>query len=159
MSQQAHKLVAKCDPCMRLARSNTQEKVEIKHTTLFNTHPGHTVHADFFELNHKDYIILVDRLTGFARCEATKNKGTDAAILAIKNWGDLYGYPYKLVADYGPAFRNDFGEKLLTINIGHVPSSAYHPQSNSMAERGVQAVKSGLKKSCSRLTTLHLNEL
>merc|ERR1712208_63059 len=64
MSKQAHKLVATCEPCMRLARSNTQEKVEIKHTTLFNTHPGHTVHADFFELNHKDYIILVDRLTG-----------------------------------------------------------------------------------------------
>merc|ERR1712055_925725 len=47
----------------------------------------------------------------------------------------------------------------LTLNIGTVPSSAYHPQSNSMAERGVQAVKSGLRKSCSRLTTLHLNEL
>merc|ERR1712215_594056 len=37
MSKQAHKLVAACEPCMRLARSNTQEKVEIKHTTLFNT--------------------------------------------------------------------------------------------------------------------------
>merc|ERR1712055_1271498 len=159
MSKQAHKLVATCEPCMRLARSNTQEKVEIKHTTLFNTHPGHTVHADFFELNHRDYIILVDRLTGFARCEATKNKGTDAAIQAIKNWGDLYGFPYKIIADGGPAFREDFVGKLLTLNIGHVPSTTYHPQSNSLAERSVQSVKSGLKKSVVRLTSLHLNEL
>ena len=84
MSQQAHKMVARCEPCMRLARSNTQEQVEVKHTKLFNTHPGHTVHTDYFELNHKDYIIMVDRLTGFARCEATKNKGTDCAIGAVK---------------------------------------------------------------------------
>merc|ERR1712208_86001 len=33
------------------------------------------------------------------------------------------------------------------------------PQSNSMAERGVQSIKSGLKKSSSKLTTMHLNEL
>ena len=108
---------------------------------------------------HRDYLIMVDRLTGFARCEATKNKGTDAAIEAIKNWGDLYGFPYKIIADGGPAFREDFVEKLLTLNIGHVPSTAYHPQSNSLAERSVQSVKNGLKKSVVRLTSLHLNEL
>ena len=159
MAKQAQKLVNRCEPCMKLARSNTQETVEVKHTKLFNTHPGHTVHADFFELNSKDYIILVDRLTGFARCEVTKNKGTDSAIGAIKNWGDLFGYPYKMVADYGPAFRQDFGAKLKELNISNVPTSAYHPQSNSMAERGVQSIKSGLKKSSSKLTTMHLNEL
>ena len=63
----------------------------------------------------------------------TVNKGTDAAIMAIKNWGHQYGYPYKVIADGGPAFREDFIEQLLTLNINHVPSSAYHPQSNSMA--------------------------
>ena len=40
-----------------------------------------------------------------------------------------------------------------------MPSSAYHPQSNSMAERGVLSVKNGLKKSAVRLTKQHLNEL
>ena len=48
---------------------------------------------------------MVDRLTGFAKCEITVNKGTDAAIIAIKNWGDQYGFPYKIIADGGPAFR------------------------------------------------------
>ena len=81
------------------------------------------------------------------------------SLFLSKNWGDLYGYPYKIVADGGPAFREDFVEKLLTLNIDHVPSSAYHPQSNSMAEMSVQSVKSGLKKSVVRLTQLHLNEL
>merc|ERR1712055_396355 len=85
----------------------------------------------------------------------TPNKGT---IMAIKNWGDQYGYPYKVISDGGLAFREDFIKQLLTYNIKHKPSSAYHPQSNSLAERGVQSVKNGLKKSAVRLTKQHLNE-
>ena len=89
----------------------------------------------------------------------TPNKGTDAAIMAIQNWGDQYGYPYKVISDTGPAFREDFIKQLLTFNIKHKPSSAYHPQSNSLAERGVQSVKNVLKKPVVRLTKQHLNEL
>ena len=91
MSKQVHHMVSRCEPCQRLAKSNTQEDVEVKHTTLFNTYPGHTLHADYFELNNKDYLIMVDRLTGFSKCEMTPHNGTDAAIKAIKNWGVQYG--------------------------------------------------------------------
>ena len=126
MSKQVHQMVSRCEPCQRLAKSNIQEDVEIKHTKLFNTHQGHTLHVDYFEINNKDYLIMVDRLTGFAKCQMKTNKGTDAAIMAIKNWGDQYGYPYKIIADGGPAFREDFIEKLITLNINHVPSTAYH---------------------------------
>ena len=104
MSKQVHKMVSRCEPCMRLAKSNIQEDVEVKHTSLFNIYPGHTLHTDYFELNNKDYLIMVDRLTGFSRCEMTSNKGTDEAIRAIKNWGDQYGYPYKIISDGGQLF-------------------------------------------------------
>ena len=89
----------------------------------------------------------------------TPNKGTDAAVLAIKNWGNQYGYPYKVISDTGPAFREDFIRQLLTFNIKHKPSSAYHPQSNSLAERGVQSAKNCLGKSSTRLTRQHLDEI
>ena len=49
MARQTHRLVNKCDPCQRLSRSVTQDKVEVSHENLFNTHPGHTIHCDFFE--------------------------------------------------------------------------------------------------------------
>ena len=55
--------------------------------------------------------------------------------------------------------REDFIKQLLTFNIKHKPSSAYHPQSNSLTDRGLQSVKNGLKKSAVRLTKQHLNEL
>ena len=87
---------------------------------IFNTYPGHTLHVDYFELNNRDYLIMVDRLTGFSKCEMTPNKGTDAAIMAIKNWGDQYGYPYKVISDTGPACREDFIKQLLSYNISRV---------------------------------------
>ena len=79
---------------------------------------------------------------GFAKCKMTSNKGADAAITAIKNWGNQYGFPYKIIADDGgPAFKEDFIKKLTNLNINHVPSSTYHSQSNSLAERGVLSMK------------------
>ena len=102
---------------------------------------------------------MVDRLTGYVKCEMTSNKGTDAAISGIKNWGALYGFPHKCIADGGPVFRDDFTKKITKLNIKHVPSSSYHSQSNSLAECGVQSVKNCIKKSAERFTTLHLNEM
>ena len=90
MAKQAHKMVNRCEPCQRLARANIQEEVEISHEKLFNTHPGQTIHVDYFEINNKNFLIMVDRLTGYVKCEMTSNKGTDAAISGIKNWGFIW---------------------------------------------------------------------
>ena len=67
--------------------------------------------------------------------------------------------PYKCIADGAPAFRDDFEAKLTQLNIKLVPSSCYHSQSNSLAERAVQSVKNCLKKSAERFTNLHLMEM
>jgi len=60
----------------------------------------------------------------------TPNKGMDAPIMAIKNWGDQYGYPYKVISDTGPAFRDDFIKQLLTYNIsrGNRPVLPHEPE-------------------------------
>ena len=128
-------------------------------TPFFNIFPGHTIHVDYFEINNRDFIIMVDRLTGFVMCEKTQNKGTEAAVLAIRNWGNRYRYPYKVISDTGPAFRDDIIKQLLTLDVKHKPASAYHPQSNSLAERGVQSVKYCLRKSSSSFTKTHMDKI
>ena len=60
MAKQTQKLVNKCEPCQRLSRSMIQEKVEVSHEKLFNTHPGQTIHVDFFENQNRNYLIIVD---------------------------------------------------------------------------------------------------
>ena len=86
-----------CDPCQRYAKSHRQDSVEVSHTNMFNIFPGHTLHLDFAEYNSRDYILMVDRLTGYIAAEHTVNQGTEAAILAVKNWGNKFGYPYKII--------------------------------------------------------------
>ena len=52
-----------------------------------------------------------------------------------------------------------FKEKLKILGVKHTHSSAYHPQSNSLAERAVQSVKSSLNKSPAKITDLYLKEI
>jgi len=56
-------------------------------------------------------------------------------------------------------FRKTFKEKLKLLGFKHRYSSAYHPQSNSLAERAVGSVKNSLKKSPTKITDLYLKEI
>ena len=56
-------------------------------------------------------------------------------------------------------FRDDFKKKLKDLNVKHRHSSAYHAQSNSLAERAVGSLKNSLKKSTNHITKLGLKEI
>merc|ERR1712055_865344 len=128
-------------------RSHRQDKIETSHKNMFNQHPNHTVHVDFCEYSGKDYIVVVDRVTGYIRAEQTPNQGTDAAIKVIQNWSLLFGYPLYVISDSDGGFLKDFKKKIKILNVRHKHSSAYHPQSTSLAERAVCSLKNSLKKS------------
>ena len=102
---------------------------------------------------------MVDRVTGYIRAEQTPNQGTDSAIKVVQNWSTLFGYPYRVISDSGGAFRKTFIEKLKKLNVKHKHSSAYHPQSNSLAERAVESLKNSFKKSPERMSKLFLKEI
>ena len=77
----------------------------------------------------------------------------------VRNWGLLFGNPMRVISDDGGAFRNDFIEKLRKLNIRHKHSSAYHPESNSLAERAVGSLKGSLRKSPKVMTAVALKEI
>ena len=159
MNGDAKELIRTCEPCQINARSQRQDKTEISHKNMFNLYPNHTVHVDYCEYGGKDYIVVVDRVTGYIRAEQTPNQGTDAAIKVIQNWSLLFGYPLRVISDSGGGFRKDFKKKLKILNVRHKHSSAYHPQSNSLAERAVGSLKNSLKKSPNYISKLDLKEI
>ena len=138
-------MIRTCEPCQINARSHRQDKTEVSHKNMFNLYPNHTVHVDFCEYGGKDYIVLVDRVTGYIRAEQTPNQGTDAAIKVIQNWSLLFGFPLRVISDAGGGFRNDFRKKLKKFNVKQKHSSAYHPQLNTFAERAVGSLKNSFK--------------
>ena len=141
MNGDAKELLRTCEPCQINARSHRQDKTEVSHKNMFNLYPNHTIHVDFCEYGGQDYIVLVDRVTGYIRAEQTANQGTDSAIKVIQDWSLLFGFPLRVISDAGGGFRNDFKKKLKNLNVKHKHSSAYHPQSNSLAERAVGSLE------------------
>ena len=103
--------------------------------------------------------MLVDRVTGYIRAEQTPNQGTDSAIKVIQDWSLLFGFPLHGISDAGAGFRNDFKKKLKNLNVKHKHSSAYHPQSNSLAERAVGSLKNSFKKSTNYISKLGLKKI
>merc|ERR1712239_25392 len=93
MNKEAKELIRTCNTCQINARSHKQDNTEISHKNVSNLHPNHTVHVDYCEYGGRDYIVVVDRVTGYIRAEQTPNQSTDAAITVIKRWGLLFGYP------------------------------------------------------------------
>ena len=159
MNGEAKDFVRKCEPCQRNARGHRQDVTEISHTNMFNLAPNDTLHVDFCQYDGVNYIVLVDRLTGYIGAERTTNQTTDAAIQVIRNWSAIFGFPLKIISDRGGGFRDDFVHKLNELKVKHVPSSSYHPQSNSLAERAVGSLKHSLKKATKNITQLGLKEI
>ena len=65
MNKEVKELIRTCNPCQINARSHKQDKTEISHKNMFNLHPNPTVHVDYCEYEGRDYIVVVDRVTGF----------------------------------------------------------------------------------------------
>lgn len=74
------------------------------------------------------------------------NKTTAIKVIeALESIFVNYGIPTQLVSDNGPPFTSkEFVGFCEQLGIQCTKSPAYHPQSNGLAERFVQTVKSSL---------------
>ena len=79
---------------------------------MFDLWPGYTAHMDCSQYNKKDFIFMMDWLTGFIYCEKTPNEATSSAILYVRNWANKYGFPYKIISDGSGGFWDDSKKQL-----------------------------------------------
>ena len=120
MNGEVKDFVRKCEPCQRNARSHKQDITEISHNNMFNISPNDILHVDFCQYEGANYIVLVDRLTGYIGSERTPNQTTDEAIKVIRNWSATFGFPLKIISDRGGGFRDDFVQKLKDSKSKHI---------------------------------------
>ena len=97
-------------------------------------------------------------MSGFLDVRETKNQTVAEATKYTHGFIFTYGLPHRVKADGGPSFRGAFTDWLKGFGIEHVKSSAYNPQANRLAERGVRSIKDVLKKR-SVTTKQHLKEI
>ena len=102
--------------------------------------------SDLFTLNGNEYLVLVDRLTGFLCCDKLQRTTTLSIVIKLTNWFNILGWPEKIRTDGGPQFRSEFNDFCKSFYIYHELSSPYHPESNGLAEAAVKNARTLLKK-------------
>ena len=71
-----------------------------------------------------------------------------------------HGLPRKVVTDNGPSFSSSEFKNFMQENgIHHITSAPYHPSTNGLAERGVQTLKRGLKRTAGSTVQEKLSRL
>uniref|UniRef100_A0A2S2ND60 RNA-directed DNA polymerase n=1 Tax=Schizaphis graminum TaxID=13262 RepID=A0A2S2ND60_SCHGA len=110
--------------------------------------PWQRIHIDFLDVNKIKLLILVDSGSKWIECWALNNTTATMVIRVLSRCFCTFGSPEILVCDNGPPF----GSKELktycnnnSIKLLHSPP--YNPESNGLAERGVQTIKKLLIKS------------
>ena len=93
-------------------------------------------------------LVVTDRATRMVHLIPTsKNeKAQDTAELLLRNIIRLHGIPRSIVTDRDPRLVSEFWQKLCELlDVKHLPSTAYHPQTNGLAERTNQTMKQLLR--------------
>nr|VZI04770.1 unnamed protein product [Spirometra erinaceieuropaei] len=117
--------------------------------------PWSRVHVDFAgPLNGFSYLILVDAYSKWAEIAQLNPATTSATIAFLRRIFSHHGLPAVVVSDNGSQFTSStFGNICCQYNIQHLRTPPYLPQSNSQAERFVDAFKRALLKARGEGTT------
>jgi hypothetical protein len=106
------------------------------------TAPNWRVHLDLFgplalsASGNRYILVCTDAFSKLTEIVALPNKEAETVALAFFNrWVCRYSVPRTIVSDGGKEFVNKLNEDFLKLlEVEHVITSAYHPQTNSSAE-------------------------
>ncbi|XP_065190896.1 uncharacterized protein K02A2.6-like [Sycon ciliatum] len=140
MNSELDTLVRSCDACREFQPSQSAEPpISDRKPTL----PFESVSADLFSCQGCEYLVFVDRLTGWPCIAKLGHSATSADVIRhFRRWFPDVGVPQVISTDGGPQFASHrFAEFCERWGIRHIKSSPHYPQSNGHAEAAVKAMK------------------
>lgn len=109
--------------------------------------PWRKVGMDLVQIKGKDYLLVMDYHSNYPELAGLSDTTAERVVAHVKAMFSRHGIPMTVISDNGPQFTSkcfkDFAEK---YGFNHITSSPLYPQSNGLAEKGVQIVKRLLKK-------------
>ena len=104
--------------------------------------PWHRLYIDYAGPVHgQSLLVIVDAPTRWPEIFLAKSTTSHATIAMLQPVA-RFGLPVEIVSDNGPQFASEEFRKFTSGNgIIHRMGAHYHPQSNGLAERMVQSVK------------------
>ena len=142
MNQDIENVCEHCNQCRMLKPAQQREPPNYNLTkSIGDMFPMSDVSADLFENAGKDYLVMIDRFSGFPFCTRLHSTTTKAIIDALMHWWSSEGMPMRIRTDGGPQFRKPFDDFCKEKGIVHELTSAHNAAANGLAERGVQSCK------------------
>ena len=142
MSAQLEQAIAECRQCIRFSPSQQAEPINQR----FANEPMEAIGTDFFHEKGRNYLILVDRFSGYIWVRKTQSQTTDTVIKLMTPIFREFGFPQSVESDGGPCYRDAFTEWCRSNGIHHIKSSAEWHRSNGLSEAAVSNAKTLLKK-------------
>ena len=118
------------------------------HPWEWPSQPWSRVHLDFAgPFMGKMFLIIIDAHSKWLDVHIMPSITSVQTIEKLRITFSIHGLPRKVVTDNGPSFVSEQFKSFMSDNgIVHVTTAPYHPASNGLAERAVQTVKNGLKR-------------
>lgn len=134
-----------CSACCQARKC--APKAEL-HPWVWPKIPWHRIHVDYAgPFEGKMILVMVDAHSKYIEAFITNSASTSVTLSKLRQSFATHGIPAVLVSDNGTCFTSDEFAQFCRINgIKHIRSAPFHPATNGLAERAVQTVKEGLKK-------------
>ena len=130
-------MVGNCEECTKFLASLPKEPC-IQTTA---SRPFEAMSVDLGTYEGTDYLICVDRYSGWPLVEKLRKLNTTTITNCLEDWFVDVGKPVRIRSDGGPQFRSEFSEWCEQQGIIHELSSPDHHESNGHAESAVKAMK------------------
>lgn len=140
--------VRMCNVCQE--HQHAPQKTPI-HPWEFPEKPWSRLHIDYATIENEEVLIIVDAYSKWVDAVRVNRATASATIAVMRRLFANHGLPETIVSDNGAQFISEEFEKFLSNNnIEHVQTAPKHPSSNGLAERAVQTVKRGVKKTAGK---------
>lgn len=137
-----------------LAKTEPKKSNRRKWIRYERRHSNSLWHADWFEVDRKQWIVIIDDASRVAVSVMKFGNATaENSVIALNEAVKAWGMPKQLMTDHGPQFNsveretcenpqpNAFQRRLNELGVEHIRARVKHPQSNGKAERFVSTVR------------------
>ena len=142
-NEKLEKLILNCELCLKYSQAKCKQKPTVSLGEEIPLHPCTKLDMDLFHFDGASHLFIVDYTSRFWVVYKLSSMTGQHVANQCKQVFSEYGWPETLISDKGPCYTVDaFTSVMNAYHFNHITCSPHYLQSNRLAEKYVQIVKS-----------------